>query len=152
MSRRTLLTPAVQANILAYIRAGGFPEVAAEAAGVRADVFARWRERGESAGARPRYRAFARAVRQAAAQARLGAELSVRQDKPFDWLRYGPGRETARSPGWTSAARPRAAAAEAPTLAHPAVQRLAAAVLAALADFPEARAHAAGLLAGLTQA
>src|SRR5438105_11864897 len=106
-SSRYRLTPAIQQAIVAYTRAGGFPHVAAEAAGVPRAVFARWLRRGEGRRAKARYRAFADAVRQAAAQARLGAEVSVRNDKPLDWLRSGPGRETADVPGWTANARPR---------------------------------------------
>src|SRR5438105_549052 len=98
MSTRHTLTPAVEQALVAYIRAGGFPHVAAEAAGVPREVFADWMRKGEQPGARGQYRNFALAVRQAVAHARLGAEVSVRTDKPLDWLRNGPGRETADSP------------------------------------------------------
>src|SRR5215207_9715872 len=102
----TRLTAAVEKAIVAYVRAGGLPEVAAEAAGVPRATFQRWMNQGESPGGKPRYRAFAQAVRQAEAQARLGAEVSARSDKPLDWLRCGPGRETEEQRGWTSNARP----------------------------------------------
>jgi hypothetical protein len=45
------------------------------------------------------------ALREAAAQGRLAKEMEVVRDKPLDWLRYGPGRETADTPGWTSAGK-----------------------------------------------
>src|SRR3954465_4955169 len=106
---RVRLTAAVQQSIVAYIRAGGFAEVAAEAAGVRRAVFLGWLRKGDAPDARPRYRAFAEAVRQAQAQARLGAEVSARNDKPLDWLRNGPGRETTRQSGWTANVRPASA-------------------------------------------
>src|SRR5438105_1422557 len=95
--KRHLLTPAVEQAILAYVRAGGFPHVAAEAAGVPRAVFERWLARGQEPGGPAKYRAFLEAVRQAQAQARLGAEVSARDDKPLDWLRSGPGRETPAS-------------------------------------------------------
>jgi hypothetical protein len=140
------LTPALQQSIVAYIRAGGFPHVAAEAAGVPRQVFERWCRLGEGPRARPLYRAFADAVRQAAAQARLGAEVAVHDGKPLDWLRNGPGRETADVPGWTSLARPRPPGRAESPLLDPAVQALLARLLEALADFPEARVHAASAI------
>ena len=41
------LTPDVQKAVCAYIAAGGFPHVAAEAAGVPRHVFDDWMRRGE---------------------------------------------------------------------------------------------------------
>jgi hypothetical protein len=83
---RYRLTRALQEKIAAFIRAGGFAHIAAEAAGLPRELFARWMERGESADAPANYRNFARAIREAEAQARLQAELNVRSDKPLDWL------------------------------------------------------------------
>ncbi len=140
------LTPAIQKAIVAYIRAGGFPHIAAEAAGVPREVFERLRRKGEEDRAPPRYRAFAAAVRQAIAQARLGAEVQVRTDKPLDWLRYGPGRESADGLGWTSAARPRPISRSESPLLDPSFAALVAHLLDALSAFPEARAVAARLL------
>ncbi len=112
MSRtRFKLTPQIEKDIVSFIVAGGFPHVAAEAAGIPQEVFERWCRKGEKPDAAPRYRAFALAVRKAIAQARLGAEVEVRKQKPLDWLRSGPGRETAERPGWTANARPRPTAA-----------------------------------------
>src|SRR5262249_57257612 len=71
---RPKLTPAIQQAIIAYVRAGGFPHVAAEAAGVSAETFDHWMELGERPRAAAKYRDFADAVRQPVAQARLGAE------------------------------------------------------------------------------
>ena len=89
-------TPELQQQICAFIRAGGFPRVAAEAAGVRATDFARWLRRGRRKQAPAVYRAFADAVAQAMAQARLAAELQVFEKRPLDWLKCGPGKESAR--------------------------------------------------------
>jgi hypothetical protein len=93
---------ALQEKIVAFIRAGGYAHVAAEGAGLPREVFARWLERGETPGAPASYRAFARAIREAEAQARLQAELNVRKDKPLDWLRAGPGKTSTDNPGWGS--------------------------------------------------
>ena len=97
---RYRLTHALQEKIAAFIRAGGFAHIAAEAAGLPREVFARWLARGERADAPAPYRAFARAIREAEAQARLQAELNVRSDKPLDWLKSGPGKASTDNPGW----------------------------------------------------
>jgi len=62
-STRPKLTPAVQQAIVAYVRAGGFPHVAAEAAGVPAEVFDSWMELAERPRAAAKYRELADAVR-----------------------------------------------------------------------------------------
>jgi len=102
---RYCLTLALQEKIVAFIRAGGFAHVAAEAAGLPRKVFARWLERGERAGAPANYHAFARAIREAEAQARLHAELNVRGDKPLDWLKAGPGKASTDNPGWGNSSK-----------------------------------------------
>jgi hypothetical protein len=103
------LTPDIQARIASFVRAGAFPQVAAEAAGVPRRTFDRWLKRGERADAEEPYRAFARAVREAEAQARLRAENTVFDKRPFDWLKCGPGKEIARRPGWSAAPRAQSA-------------------------------------------
>jgi hypothetical protein len=141
------LTPAVEQTIVAYIRGGGFPNVAAEAAGIPAAVFARWMRRGERRRAPEQFRAFALAVRQAVAQARLGAEVAVRDDKPLDWLRSGPGKETTNRIGWTGPVRPRPTpAAGTSALLDGTVQSLITDVLRILEPHPEVRAEVAGAL------
>src|SRR5438128_313419 len=150
-SQRHRLTPQVQQAIVAYVRAGGYPQVAAEAAGLPRAVFERWLRRGEGERAPAKYRAFAAAVRQAEAQARLGAEVAILSSKPLDWLRSGPGRATSDNPGWTASVRPlpltRAPAAS-PAL-QPEVQALLASLLDVLGPYPEARAALAAALAQL---
>ena len=106
-AKRPLLTSAVEKMILAYVRAGGFAHVAAEAAGVPRDLFDEWMRKGEGDRTVKKYRLFAVAVRQAEAQARLGAEVAALKDKPMDWLKAGPGKETAAKPGWSALAKPR---------------------------------------------
>ncbi len=94
------LTPEVHQRIVAFIRAGSFAWVAAEAAGVSKSTFHRWLQRGEQEGSEP-YCEFADEVRQAQAQARVAAETEVRRAQPLAWLRYGPGRDRPAEPGWT---------------------------------------------------
>lgn len=132
------LTPEIQNSITAFLRAGGFPEVAAAAAGVPAAQFARWMYAGTQPGAKKRYREFAAAVGEALGQARLKAEVAIHENKPLDWLKAGPGRAD-----WGSKARPPAGP---PALEHPAFQALLSGLLAALEPFPEAREAAAQAL------
>jgi hypothetical protein len=140
------LTPAVQSLIVAYIRGGGFPTVAAEAAGVPRRRFEWWLRRGRRRNAPPEYRAFALAIMQATAQARLQAEVEVFKAKPLDWLKAGPGKPTDRSPGWTTAARAPVVKVEVSRL-EAELQRIITAVQVALAPFPEAAAAVSRALA-----
>jgi hypothetical protein len=134
------LTPEVQNDIVAFLRAGGFPEVAAEAAGVPAAQFANWMHRGRNPGEPRRYREFVAAVTQALAQARLTAEVAALKAKPLEWLKAGPGRE-----GWGRDAAP---PARPPGLEHPEIRELLARLLAALEPFPEAREAVARAIDG----
>lgn len=102
---RYRLTHALREKIAAFIRAGGFAHIAAEAAGLPREVFARWMERGERTDAPANYRTFARVIREAEAQARLQAELNVRSDKPLDWLKSGPGKTSTDNPGWGNSSK-----------------------------------------------
>ena len=131
--------------ILAYLRQGGFPAVAADAAGVPWPIFESWLHRGEERRAREPLRGFARAVRQAMAQARLLSELTVCKKDPKFWLCHGPGRETVENPGWTNPVRPRArvAAKEDPIET---CRFLCSWVMEALAPFPDARQKVAELI------
>ena len=137
-------TPEEQNDIVAFLRAGGFPEVAAEAAGVPAARFADWMHRGGKPDEPRRYREFAAAVTQAQAQARLAAEVAVHAKKPLDWLKAGPGRQ-----GWGRDVKP---AAGPPGMEQPWFRELLATMLAALEPFSEAREAVAKALclAGVT--
>jgi hypothetical protein len=147
--QRCSLTPAVEKDVLAFIRAGGFPHVAAEAAGVPRAVFERWLRQGQAPDGPTKYRAFFEAVQRAQAQARLGAEVEALKGKPIDWLKSGPGKETRQAAGWTAAGKAGQAGAERQesVLLRPEVQALIRQLLEALAPFPEARAAAAQALA-----
>jgi hypothetical protein len=138
-------TAALEQQITAFIRAGGFPHVAAEAAGVPARTFRRWLRHGNKPDSDPIYRTFAAAVRQATAQARLRAEIAVLESKPLDWLKYGPGKETARSRGWTGTVRAATPArgSAGSALEDAVIRAFLADVVQALAPYPEARAAAA---------
>jgi hypothetical protein len=141
---RYRLTPALQTQIVAFIRAGGYPHVAAEAAGLPRDVFERWMKRGQRSDAPAAYRAFARAVQEAQAQARLHAEPTTMTDKPLDWLKAGPGKDSAANPGWTNPGKPRDASAAKTNKAEQlqvwcAVLDLLGRCVERLAPYPEAR-------------
>ncbi len=103
MARPTKLSGEIQRTIVEYIRAGAFDYVASQAAGIDVSTFRRWMERGK--GGRAPYKAFAAAVAQARAEARVAAEIEVRRDNPLAWLRFGPGRERPDAPGWTQSVR-----------------------------------------------
>jgi hypothetical protein len=148
--KRPRLTAALQEQICSYIRAGGYPHVAAEAAGVPKEVFEEWLQRGSKPGARGAYWALAAAVSQAQAQARLKAETAVNKSKAVDWLKCGPGKETAEQPGWSTAPRPRSAqpGEGGAQVSLSELLELCRLLLDALAPYPEAREAAAAVLAG----
>lgn len=145
---RQRLTVELQQTIAAYIRAGGFAHVAAAAAGVSGPLLDRWLRRGGQPRAPRRYRDFQQAIVQATAQARIRAEAAIFKNRPLDWLRSGPGRESAGNPGWTASAR--AAPPARPGSTNPLLQReyqdMLATVLQLLAPYPEIRAVAASTL------
>jgi hypothetical protein len=140
-TRRLRLTPELQERLCSYIHAGGFPHVAAEALGVPRELFDTWLRRGSGPRARRPYRDFAAAVRRAAAEARLSKETATFRERPLDWLRYGPGKETEESPGWTAAPAPtfQPAPAEINPLEIPEVVELLNGLVGALGPIPEAR-------------
>jgi hypothetical protein len=148
--RRQRPNPVLCQQICAFIRAGGYAPVAAEAAGVPGRTFQKWLARGLKSRAREPYRAFAQAIRQAEAHARLAAEMAAFKKDAINWLKSGPGRETANRPGWSMPvrARPAAEGRDGNPLLQPAAARALAALLQALTPFPEARAAAAAALSG----
>jgi hypothetical protein len=154
--RRYKLTLDIQNSITAFIVAGAFPHVAAEAAGIPAEVFHRWMERGNPMNRPPSwkphrlYTPFWQAVRQASAQARLAAEVQALRQEAVRWLMQGPGKERPRVPGWSQTVRPQITEdnKEINVLLDPQWQSLFATILQVLAPFPEARAALAQALAG----
>jgi hypothetical protein len=137
------LTEEVAEAIASYIRAGGYPHVAAGAAGVPREAFDDWLRRGDQSRPSPQHGRFAREVRRATAQARLKAEIETFTARPLDWLRSGPGKETPRAPGWTGNVR--AGAAGEPE--RPDMPGLIDFLLETLGPFPEARVALARALA-----
>ena len=145
--KRFRLTAQVRQQIVAGIRAGGYPHIAAEAWDVPKAVFDNWLRRGHAAKAREPYRLFAGEVRAARAQARLKAEMDVFKDDPKIWLEHGPGREAADNPGWTVSVKPAdAAAADRNALLDPDVMGLIRVVMQTLTPFPDARTRLAQTL------
>src|SRR5262249_25748658 len=100
MSTPCQLTPELESQILAGIRAGGFPHVAAAAFGVPRRVFRRWLSWGKRRRS-AKYESFAHQVAQAHATARLNAEINTHKKDPRLWLRAGPGKEKPGAVGWT---------------------------------------------------
>ncbi|MFQ3593126.1 MAG: hypothetical protein SNJ82_08050, partial [Gemmataceae bacterium] len=136
----TRLTDAVEKQIVAFLRAGGTPEIAAQAAGVSADCFARWLKEGKSLTGRRRYRRFVQALEQAAAQARLGAEVNIHGANPLQWLRHGPGRGS-----WGRGQGPFGSGSSNELLSQASVRALLEQLLGVLEAFPEARLAAAAV-------
>jgi len=146
-----LPTPELQQLIVAYIRAGGFAHVGAEAAGVSHERFASWLSRGARPRGRKEYRLFRDAIRQAQAQSRLAAEIAVFKGRPLDWLKCGPGKDAPGNPGWSTAAKAQPTATETRphSLADPIIQELIHTMLQHLTSFPEARAALGQIMSGL---
>jgi hypothetical protein len=143
-------TPALQHRISAFIRAGGYPQVAAQAEGIANEVFNDWLRCGQGRRSPQVFRDFAQAVFQAIAQARLKAETAVFADNALYWLKFGPGKQTTTDPGWTNPAK--APTAGKPEEANPLLQAELIALWRrlqdALAPFPEARIVAAAAMDG----
>jgi hypothetical protein len=150
MARAPLPPTPEQTRIIAnYIRSGGYPHVAAEAAGIAADVYDFWMQQGQKPTAGTALREFYEAVRAARAQARIKAELEAYKHKPLDWLKSGPGKENADAPGWSATVKARQASEHAPlnVLEHPELLEVFGALIDALSAYPEARAAASKVLA-----
>jgi hypothetical protein len=102
------LTDEIERINLAYVRAGAFLHVAAQAAGISPRTLFDWLNRGEERPAArpstPRLRSFARNVRVAQAEARIGAEVRVYRDNPAMWLRNAA-RTRGELEGWSDSAK-----------------------------------------------
>jgi hypothetical protein len=100
------ITPEQEARLLAHIRAGCYPHVAAECAGIPRLVFRDWLFHGRRQ-KRGCARRFWLQVCEAQAVARALAESEIRKKDVKFWLRYGPGKERRHVPGWGTAIKPR---------------------------------------------
>ena len=141
------LTATLHQRIMAAIRAGGFPHIAAQAFGVTPAQLESWLRRGEQSRGREPYRAFAREFREAYAQARLKAEVHVFEEDPPRWLEHGPARDRVDNPGWASAVRALTdLEGERNALADPEFVEFIHRVTSDMADFPEAQKRLVRLL------
>ncbi|MCI0680684.1 MAG: hypothetical protein L0Y71_01155 [Gemmataceae bacterium] len=129
------LTATLHRKIVSAIRAGGFPHISAQAFGVAVALLDEWLRRGDDRGGR--FRAFARELRDACAQARLKAEIAVFNDDPPRWLEHGLGRDRPGNPGWAAAVRPLTLADERRVLDDAEFTRCMSEVKEFLAPFPE---------------
>lgn len=134
------LTPDLVRSIVAGIRAGGFPQVAAGAQQVDAALFARWLRRGRRRNAEEPYRDLVRQVEAAQAQARLRAEMSLLEKDVRTWLKHGPGRDLPDKPGWAALVRPTPPTRGMDLGSSPELLQLIAKFRVVLAAYPEALA------------
>ncbi len=92
-------------KVLENLRSGMFPGVAAEAAGIPAQVLLYWTSSGrqalEQGNEDSEFYTFYLDYITVAAQARGQAETRVYEDMPLAWLLHGPGRDASEAPGWT---------------------------------------------------
>ncbi len=135
------------AALISFVRAGAFPLVAAEAAGVRRDILRRWVKLGSREKACEPWRGFVSRLGQAMAEARARIELEVARKDPKFWLEHGPGKEKADYPGWSAAVRPAAGSSEQERWqASTELQALCEEITKVLANYPEARLAVARIL------
>lgn len=86
-------------RMISFIRGGAFPYVAAQAIGIKQSTFYDYLGKGRAGD--PMYSEFSERVDEAAAEARVVAEVTVKTSNPVAWLKWGPGRERPGQPGWT---------------------------------------------------
>jgi alkanesulfonate monooxygenase SsuD/methylene tetrahydromethanopterin reductase-like flavin-dependent oxidoreductase (luciferase family) len=101
--RHSVLTAELQNKICRFIRAGTYDYVAAEASGISRHAFFDWIRRGEGRSDRPSapiFVKFVNAVREAQAEARASAEVTVRKMDPKWWLSRMH-RDKPNEPGWS---------------------------------------------------
>lgn len=150
MGRPTLLTRETHKSIVAAVRAGAFDWIAAEANGIDRDTFRLWMRTGIRTKREP-YLSFVHDVRTARAQARLSAEIEVRKDQPFSWLRFGPGRERDGEAGWTESSEVKHSGSVGVMYSQEWTV-ISVAIEAALENFPEAKLAVAEALKRLANA
>jgi hypothetical protein len=152
VTRRTPPFDAVRANeLLDYVQAGAYAQVAAESAGISRDTLEAWLNRGRKKNAPRPLRAFVARFEAAAAKARLLAETAVFQNDPRFWLKFGPGKDKPGVPGWSGEVKPLIETNNTTVnvLANPVIADLLTVILAALEAFPEARIAAAAAINSL---
>jgi hypothetical protein len=149
-TKRFRLTPTMRAQIIASIRSGGYPHVAAAAWGMPRAAFDDWWARGSAKDAREPYAPFVKEVIEAQAQARLRAEMAVFEAEPKTWLIHGPGREAPTNPGWSVSVKPAEASLTGRNaLLDPELMQLFRTLMDVLDPYPEARDKVAQTLLGV---
>ena len=139
---------AAAALILDNLRSGCYLHVAAQAAGVEPATLDAWLARASRPRCRAPLRQFAARCRQAQAQARLHAEMSVYLNDAKYWLKFGPGKEKPGQPGWSREVKPHVDAntISIDLISHPLLAQMLAALLHALDPWPAAKIAAAAQL------
>ena len=74
-------------EMLAFVQAGGLPEIAASAAGVEERRFHFWKVQWKKSGCPKRIRQLFQKLQQAHGQAVLRAQITAFNEKPLDWLK-----------------------------------------------------------------
>ena len=74
-------------EMLAFVQAGGLPEIAASAAGVEERRFHFWKVQWKKSGCSKRIRQLFQKLQQAHGQAVLRAQITAFNEKPLDWLK-----------------------------------------------------------------
>jgi hypothetical protein len=138
MNYGTRLTPELEHQILAFIRAGSFVHDAFRAAGVPDRAWQRWMDPAHTRG---KFYNLQNKIKQAQATARIIAAQSVKKDDPFKWLANGPARDAPGEPGWAAMANPvePTATGKIDPLQFPEFVRFVNNVRIVMALFPEAR-------------
>jgi len=148
--KRFRLTPSMRTQIIASIRSGGYPHVAAASWGMPRPAFDDWWSRGVAQDAREPYLSFVKDIVEAQAQARLRAEMAVFEAEPKIWLIHGPGREAPDNPGWSVSVKPTEASIEGRNaLLDPELMQLFRTLMDVLDPYPEARDKVAQALIGV---
>jgi hypothetical protein len=128
------LTPEAERQLIAAVRSGVYPHIAALAVGLPRGVFKILMERGREQ-KHGRSRQLWLKVHEARAYARMRAEIEARNKDVKFWLRYGPGKTGAIAFSWSVVRKAGADHPGDPADWH----ALVAGLLDALTPFPEAK-------------
>lgn len=144
------ITPELTERICQSIIQGGFPHIAAQAAGVRLETFERWMKPSKRDGQTVSKR-FQTAIKTAEATARLHAEIAVMDRNPLEWLKAGPGKQRTGLDGWTTHVKPSITRTNQTVnlLLNPQMAGIFGALMQVLAPFPDARLAVAKALGKL---
>src|SRR4051812_30039987 len=99
------LAPELIKEIGDCIRAGAFPEVAAQSLGIPLELYQKWLGTKGRKGNKL-YDQLRLEVLKAAGHARFMAEMQMRSEDPKAWLMHGPGKDQPGLPGWSQPVKP----------------------------------------------